>query len=284
MVHWLTWLTLAAISAPPGPRILVHGHRGCRAVRPENTRAAFQHALRAGVDVLEMDLAVTADDVVVVSHDPTLNPKICRGRGGEEIAPGIPIRSLTYAELARYDCGAVRHPDYPQQVPVPGSRIPRLEEVLARGKRSAVWFNIETKIPADHPEWTVPPERFAALVLEVVRRQGVESRTILQSFDYRSLRAMKRLAPKLRLAALDEEGQQDFVALARSAEADIISPRWDLVTSEKVRAARAAGLQVVPWTANTPEQWRRLIDAGVDAIITDDPEALIAFLKARGLR
>jgi len=156
--------------------------------------------------------------------------------------------------------------------------------VLARGKRSAVWFNIETKIPADHPEWTVPPERFAALVLEVVRRQGVESRTILQSFDYRSLRAMKRLAPKLRLAALDEEGQQDFVALARSAEADIISPRWDLVTSEKVRAARAAGLQVVPWTANTPEQWRRLIDAGVDAIITDDPEALIAFLKARGLR
>ena len=253
-------------------------------MRPENTLAAFEHALAMGVDALEMDLCVTADEVVVVSHDPTLNPAICRGPGGMEIAPDIAIRSLRYAELARYDCGSVRNPDYPHQVPVPGSRIPALTEVLRLGERSRVWFNIETKIPPGRPSLAPAPAKFAALVLQEVRKQRVEDRTILQSFDYRSLRAMKSLAPKMRLAALDEHGKQDFVTLARSAGADIISPKFNLVTRQQVRAAHAAGLQVIPWTANAPLDWLRLIEAGADAIITDDPEALIAFLKQRGLR
>jgi len=94
-------------------RLLVHGHRGCRAVRPENTLAAFRHALAAGVDFLEMDLSVTADDVLVASHDPLINETICRGPAG-----AVPIRSLTYAELRRFDCGSQRHPDHPHQVGV----------------------------------------------------------------------------------------------------------------------------------------------------------------------
>lgn len=252
-------------------------------MRPENTLPAFEHALRVGVDALEMDLAVTADDVLVTSHDPTINPAICRGPGGAEVAPGIAIRSLTYAELSRYDCGAVRNPSFPHQVPVPGTRIPTLDEVLCLGAPSRVWFNIETKM-RERLDLAPPPEKFAAMVLEAVRKHKVESRTILQSFDYRSLRAMKKLDPKMRLAALDDIGKEDFVKLARSAEADIISPRFDFVTPEKVRAAHEAGLQVVPWTANRPDQWRRLTEAGADAIITDDPEPLIAFLRQRGLR
>ena len=259
-------------------RILVHGHRGCRAVRPENTLPAFEHALKVGVDALELDLCVTADDVLVASHDPFISEALCRGP-----AVGVPIRSLTYQQLQQYDCGSLRNPNFPHQTPVPGTRIPTLDEILRLGGPAGVWFNIETKM-RERPDLAPPPEKFAAMVLESVRRHGVASRTILQSFDYRSLRAMKKLDPKMRLAALDDIGREDFVTLARSAQADIISPRFDFVTSTKVVAAHAAGLEVVPWTANRPEEWRRLIAAEVDAIITDDPEALIAYLKQRGLR
>src|SRR5712692_8875158 len=263
--------------------IQVHGHRGCRAVRPENTLPAFEHAIRVGVDALEMDLCVTADDVLVVSHDPFINPVICRGTGGSEVKPDLALRSLTFAELSRFDCGAVRNPAFPHQVPVPGTRIPAFEDVLRLAAPSNVWLNVETKM-REHPELAPPPAKFAAMVLQAVRKHGVESRTILQSFDYRSLRAMKELAPKMRLAALDDIGKEEFVTLARRASAGIISPRFDFITPAKVQTAHAAGLEVIPWTANQPEDWRALIQAGVDAIITDDPEALIAYLKQRGLR
>jgi glycerophosphoryl diester phosphodiesterase len=259
-------------------KILVHGHRGCRAVRPENTLPAFEHALKVGVDALEMDLCVTADDVLVASHDPLINEVICQGP-----KTGVPIRSLAYQQLLKYDCGSRRNPSYPHQVPVPGTRFPTLEEILGLGAPARVWFNIETKM-RERPDLAPPPEKFAALVLDAVRRHGVAARTILQSFDYRSLRAMKKLDPKIRLSALDDIGREDFVSLARSAQADIISPRFDFVTPEKVRAAHAAGLEVVAWTANRPEDWRRLIEADVDAIISDDPEPLIAYLQQRGLR
>ena len=263
-------------------RILVHGHRGCRAVRPENTLPAFEHALKAGVDAIEMDLCVTADDVLVCSHDPLVNAVICRAPGGGP-PQELPIRSLTYAELARYDCGSARNPDYPHQVLVPGARIPRLDDVLRLGAPTKVWFNIETKM-RERPDLAPPPDRFAALVLEAVRRHGVERRTILQSFDYRSLHAMKKIDPRMPLAALDDIGKEDFLALARRAGAGIISPRHDFVTPGKVRACHAAGIEVVAWTANRPEHWNRLLAAEVDAIITDDPEALIAYLAGRGLR
>ena len=260
------------------PKILVHGHRGCRAVRPENTLPAFEHALKVGVDVLEVDLCVTADDVLVASHDPLINEVICQGS-----QTGVAIRSLTYAELQRYDCGSRRNPSFPHQVLVPGARIPTLDAILRLGAPTKVWFNIETKM-RERPDLAPPPEVFARRVLEAVRKHGVASRTILQSFDYRSLRAMKKLDPSIRLSALDDRGQGDWVELARSAQAGIISPRHDFVTPEKVRAAHQAGLEVVAWTANRPEDWRRLLEAGVDAIISDDPEPLIAYLQQRGLR
>jgi len=104
---------------------------------------------------------------------------------------------------------------------------------------------------------------------------------ILQSFDFRTLHAMKALAPGIRLSALYSGRPRDFVEIAKEAGAGIISPAFRLVTPEQVRNAHAAGLQVVPWTANKPKDWDRLIAAGVDAIITDDPAALIAYLNHR---
>ena len=270
-------LSLMPLHAASG--ILVHGHRGARAMYPENTIPAFQYAIGIGVDVLEMDVAVTKDNVLVISHDPHINAEICTGPH-----PGIAIHELTLAELRQYDCGALKNPHFPKQHPVPGTRIPTLDEVLDLAKGNSVQFNIETKSFPDHPELTPPPEVFSKMMLDVIRKHKLESRSIVQSFDFRTLRAMRRLAPEIRLSALWENQARPFADVAREAEAGIISPDFHLVTPEQVKASHAAKIEVVPWTADTPQDWQRLIDAGVDAIITDDPAELIAYLKQKGLR
>lgn len=275
----LVFMFLLMFGVLTAGQILVHGHRGARALRPENTIPAFEFAIRAGADVLELDLAVTKDDVLVASHDPILNPEICRGPAGNAA-----IRELTFAELSQWDCGSLQNPKFPKQVPASGARIPSLDQILALAGQGSFHFNIETKIFQDRPELTPTPEKFTQLLLEAIRRRKLESRVIVQSFDFRTLHAMKKLDPEIRLAALVEKEPVDFVHASRIAGAGIISPEQRLVTPERVRAAHAAGLQVVPWTANTAADWDVLIQAGVDAIITDDPAALIAYLKQNGLR
>lgn len=274
------FVTLAASSSQPSgsQKILVHGHRGARARRPENTIPAFRYAIDEGVDVLELDLAVTKDNVLVVSHDPLINPAICTG-GKTSIA----IRTLTVAEVRQYDCGSLRNPRFKTQMPVPGTRIPTFDEVLDLALLGKFEFNVETKIFPDRPELTPGPEEFAGLVLAALRKHHVEDRVILQSFDFRTLRAMHRLAPKIRLSALYEGKERNFVEIASEAEATIISPEYPLATPKQVAAAHAAGLQVVPWTANTAADWDKLIEAKVDAIISDDPATLLAYLKEKNL-
>ena len=272
----LLFISLMAFAAP---KILVHGHRGARAMRPENTIPAFEYAIQAGVDVLELDMAVTKDNVLVVSHDPYLHPPVCSGP-----QPKATIHELTLAQVREWDCGKVTNPGFPKQTPVPGTHMPTLDEVFDLAPRGNVQFNIETKIFADHPELTPPPDEFAQLVLAMVRKHHLEKRVMLQSFDFRTLHAMKKLAPEIALVALWEGADRDFVSIAQEAGATIVSPAYRLVTPEKVRAAHAAGLQVVPWTANTPADWDKLVAAQVDAIISDDPAELIAYLKSKGLR
>lgn len=268
------------------PRIEVHGHRGARALRPENSLPAFAYAMAQGVDVLEMDLAVTRDDVLVVSHDSQMNAAFCRGPAGAERV----IRKMTLAELRRWDCGAVANAGFPKQAAVPGTRVPTLQEVFDLVKRegSGVGFNIETKISLDKPELTPAPKRFAELVLEVVRKNNLTERVILQSFDFRTLRAMRKLEPKMRLSALypiqASLRHRTLVDLAKEAGAGIVSPQFATVRKEEVAAAHRAGLTVVAWTANEPAVWDKLIEAEVDGIISDDPAALIAYLKGKGLR
>jgi glycerophosphoryl diester phosphodiesterase len=278
MKRALLWIVLA-MTTQAATRIQVHGHRGARAMRPENTIPAFEYAIGIGADVLELDMAVTKDNVLVVSHDPTMLPKICEGP-----KPGTAIHELTLAQLREYDCGKRKNPDFPKQQPVPGTRVPTLDEVFALARGNKIEFNIETKIFLDKPELTPSPEEFAKLVLAEVRKHHLEKRVILQSFDFRTLHAMKKLAPEIRLSALYEGKPKDFVEIAREAGAGIISPRYPLVTKEQVAAAHRAGLEVVPWTADTPGDWDKLVDAKVDAIISDDPAELIAYLKAKHLR
>lgn len=262
------------------PKILVHGHRGARARLPENTLPAFQYAIEQGVDALEMDMAVTKDNVIVISHDPLLHGPVCTGPLESAV-----IHTLTLAEVRQWDCGKVQNPRFATQRTVPSTRMPTLDEVLELATRGTFDYNIETKSFPAKPEYTPPPAVFARMVLEKIRQYKLEKRIILQSFDFRTLVAMRKLAPEVRLSALTEADKRDFAAIAaEAAMAEIVSPEFHLVTPAKVEAAHKAGLQVVPWTANTEADWNLLIQAKVDAIITDDPATLIAYLKKKGLR
>jgi glycerophosphoryl diester phosphodiesterase len=295
----------------------VQGHRGARGLAPENTLAGFARALEIGVTTLEMDVAVTADGVVVVSHDPALNPDITRGPDGQFIAPpGAPIRSLTLDQLRRYDVGRIRPGSryaalYPEQVPVDGERIPTLAEVLALTHRlgaEAVRFNIETKVFPDRPGLTVAPEEMAARLVAVLDEAGVVSRAIVQSFDWRVLAWFQANRPDVTLAWLTSaHGGADTVSprggrpspwlaghdpaahggsvprMVHAAGGRLWSPDHRSLREDEVAEARALGLTVIPWTVNDPTAMDRLIAWGVDGIITDYPDRLRAVLARRGM-
>jgi glycerophosphoryl diester phosphodiesterase len=277
----LVLLAGSVITMQAQTKILVHAHRGGRAMRPENTLPAFEYAIGLGVDVLELDMGVTKDNVVVVSHDPYLSAPVCSAPAGSPAK--VAIHTLTLAEIKQWDCGKVQNPGFAKQTPIPGTRMPTLDEVFTLAAKSNVEFNIETKITADHPDLAPPPDEFVKLVLDVIRKHKMEKRVMLQSFDFRTLHAMKKIAPEIRRVALWEGKERDFVEIAKDADAPIVSPAYRLVTPEKVAAAHAAGIPVVPWTANRPTDWDKLVAAKVDAIISDDPAELLSYLKSKRL-
>jgi glycerophosphoryl diester phosphodiesterase len=194
------------------------------------------------------------------------------------------ISRLSLAELLRFDCGSLTDRRFPRQVAVPGARSPTLEEVLALASRGDFRFNIEVKTFPQRPHLGPPPEAYAGLLMDAVGRGGLDGRVEVQSFDLRVLRAVRVLDRALPLAALCQFGRRGFLRQAREAGAVTVGPYQRLVTRGSVRRAHAAGLRVVPWTANRPRDWARLIRAGVDGIITDDPAGLIQYLGDRGLR
>jgi glycerophosphoryl diester phosphodiesterase len=272
-------IILTMLSSAAWSQIQVHGHRGARAMRPENTLPAFEYAIAAGVDALELDMAVTKDNVLVVSHDPELRGPVCSGPTEKAV-----IHELTLAQVRQWDCGGKQNPGFPNQQAVPGTKMPTLDEVFALAPKGKFLFNIETKSFPNRPEVTPPPEEFARMVLASIRKHHLEARVVVQSFDFRTLVAMKKLAPEIQLSALYSGAPKDFVALGKESGAQTVSPVASLVTPEQVKAAHAAGLKVLPWTVNTPQEWERLVNANVDGIISDDPAALIAWLREKGKR
>ena len=266
----------------------IQGHRGARSVLPENTLPAFEYALSIGVDTLELDLAVTKDMKLVVSHDPHINPVICKSTDGKAIeAPGPLIFEMLLSDVKKYDCGALQNPRFPKQKPVPGTPMPTLEEVFALVRTSkhpaakTVQFNIETKILPDTPTYTTDPKTFARLVVESIRKSGFLKRSTLQSFDYRTLEAAKALEPKLRRVTLSENPKEDLVKTTRELKPFAMSPQWEMLDASKVKAIQDLGAKVIPWTLNTEEAWGKVIAMGVDGIITDDPAELQAYLKRK---
>ncbi len=193
-VFGLSLMPALAQNAPGGAAAARHAgfdieaHRGGRALRPENTLQSFANALSMGVDTLELDMGVTKDGVVIVSHERGLDPDLARTADGSYVpAPGIPFVKLTLAEVKRYDVGRIRPGSayaarFPDQLAVPGTRIPTLAEVFALVRRSGdhhVRLNIETKIDPNHPDESPDPERFVALVLDLLRREAFAGRVMI---------------------------------------------------------------------------------------------------------
>ncbi len=293
----------------------LQGHRGARGLLPENTLPAFAQALAIGVTTLELDTAVTQDGVVVVSHDATLNPDITRGSDGQWLARNdIAIHTLNFAQLQHYDVGRIRpQSNYAQrfsmQQPIDGTRMPPLADVFALTRRagnSTVRFNIETKISPEQPQHTLSPEAFARALIALIRAENLESRVTIQSFDWRTLLVVQQEAPQIATVYLSvQQSWQDNIRakevsspwtadfhvsrygsvpqMIKAAGGAVWSPYFADVTRQTVLEAQQAGLKVVVWTVNEARDIARMIDFGVDGIISDYPDRLRRIAAERGL-
>ena len=311
---WLlaAWLLAACSATAPTPKrdFDLQAHRGGRALAPENTLAAFDNAMEMGVTTLELDIGLTADGVVVISHDTVLNPEHTRDANGAFLtAKGPAIRALTLAQLQAYDVGRIDPASnygkqFALQVPRDGERIPTLaalfERVRARGA-AQLRFNIETKLDPSRPEETAAPEQMVRALLAEIDKAGMGSRVTVQSFDWRTLALVGQWAPQLQRAYLTSARTlrdprwtsglrlEDFGSAPRLVKAAvgnspgpvIWSPAFAELTAAQVREAQALGFQVVPWTVNQRADMARLMDWKVDGLITDDPALLRDLMRER---
>ena len=317
MPAWRHTLLASAVAfAMPAAAFDLQGHRGARGYLPENTLAAFGKALETGVTTLETDLAITKDGVVVISHDPDLNPALVRGPNGFWLtARGPAIRTLTLAELKTYDVGRVNPSSsygkqWPLQLARDGERVPTLAELFAfvKARDPNVRFNLETKITPTSGDTVVDPETFVALAVAEIRAAGVVGRTTLQSFDWRTVVISKRVAPELETACLtaqfpnfdtvkpDASGRSPWQAglvpaehgnsvprLVKAAGCAIWSANSAGLSAGLVREAQALGLKVLAWTVNESAEMARMIEMGVDGLITDYPDRARKALSERGI-
>jgi glycerophosphoryl diester phosphodiesterase len=310
---------IAAILMAPRSALAfdLEGHRGARGLAPENTLKAFATAITIGVTTLELDLGMTKDDVLVVSHDSFLNPDHTRGPDGKFLqARGPAIRSLTLAELQRYDVGRLKPgtsyaASFPEQRGMDGIRIPALTEVLdlvRRVKADHIQFNIETKLTPTSAADAPDPDTFAAALAQMVRAGDLARRVSIQSFDWRTLMAMRRIAPDIQRVCLTIDGGNgdtlrrgapaaspwtaglDIDAfggsaprLVAAAGCSVWSPLFHNLTRDTLAESKSLGLAVVPWTVNDRAQMERLIALGVDGIITDYPNRLRAVMAEKGM-
>lgn len=279
--------------ASQGYRPEVHGHRGCRGLRPENTLPAFLHALELGVDVLELDVVISGDQQVVVSHEPWLAARLGTGPHGERISPpherAYNLYQLPYAAIRRCVVGALPLASFPKQVPVATYR-PLLRDVLQavesacrRAGRPSIGYAVEVKSsPAGDDIFHPTPLHFVELVLAELQAAGVAERTTLLSFDPRILRAARAQAPRQALCLLNESLTPAAVLFAALGFVpDTYGPDFELLTTDTVQALQAAypHLRLVPWTLNSPADFTQALEWQVAGITTDYPDQLLAMLS-----
>ena len=322
LLNLLNWkraaaaLALCALGLPAGALDL-QGHRGARGLAPENTLPAFETGMRHGVSTLELDIAITADGVLVVHHDLALNPAVTRDERGQWLEQAsAPISTLTWSQVQRYDVGRLKPGSnygkpYPDQVPVDGTRVPRLADLFEMVKKSGndrLRFAIEIKTDPHKPEATRPPDEFARLLVDEIKRADMLGRVQILSFDWRGLQAVQKLAPQVPTVYLTAQqrwldnvqadaaqpspwtagfGYRQYGSVPRMIKAaggSVWSVHFNDLDAAKLKEAHELGLKVLAWTVNDPAAMGRLIDLGVDGLVTDRPDLARQVMDARGLK
>jgi glycerophosphoryl diester phosphodiesterase len=268
-----------------------------------------------GVNTLELDIGVTSDAAIVVSHERKLNPDLARGPDGAYIAPpGIPFVQISLDEVKKYDVGQIRPgsayaAQFPDQHSVPGTPIPTLIEVFDLVRKSGdtdVRFNIETKIDPNFAAESPDPQRFVSLLLDLLQQQKFSDRVMVQSFDWRTLQLVQQQAPRIPTVyltlqkgsgatnSLDKATEwtagfnpadygRSFPRTIKAAGGAIWSPYFRDIDAALISESHQLGLKVVVWTVNTPKDIARMIDIGVDGVISDHPDLLRKIAAEKGI-
>lgn len=272
--------------------IQIHGHRGARGLFPENTLTAFIEAVKLGVRTLEMDVVISKDMKVVVSHEEWMNEAFCLQPNGKDIEINSKekynLYKMSYAEIALYDCGSKRNPDFPNQKNSPEHK-PLLSEVInaietytKTNHLTVVTYNIEIKseLAGDnifHPE----PSTFVKLVLNELETHPINNRFILQSFDVRILQEIKKNKSEILIGLLIENNDNFQTNLDRLGFIpNMYNPEFPLVTVELIKKLHQKNIKIIPWTVNEVSDMKRLITMGVDGLITDYPNRAIELIKS----
>ena len=270
-------------------KIDVQGHRGCRGLMPENTLPAFQKAIDLGVNTLELDLVISKDKKVVVSHDPFMNHDIALDPSGNQISKSeeksYNLYTMTYDSIKMYDCGSKEHPRFPNQKKLKVHK-PLLSEVIDLAEEQTqhnIQYNIEIKsLPIWDNVFTPNVQEFVALVLEVINKKGISNRVTLQSFDVRTLEEIKKNAPQIKTSLLVDEFESINDKLNQlSFKPEIISPYFKLIDASIVKELHDEGYKVIPWTLNEQKDIKAMIDFHVDGIISDYPDLVLQLLNVR---
>ncbi len=269
----------------------IQGHRGARGLAPENSIPAFILAADMGVKTLELDLVVSKDSQLVVSHEPFFSSDFCLDSDGIAIPKDsiINMFQLTYEEIMRFDCGTIRNPGFPEQKRIPSFK-PLLSDVIdsvesfTRNKGlEPLRYNIELKTTKEtdtvfHPS----PQAFSDLVYDLLKEKNLLDRVTIQSFDFRTLQYFNRTYPEVELVLLIEN-ELDWTSNIDSLgfKPEVYSPYYRLLSQEKVRDIQNAGMKVIPWTVNDFFDINKVLAWQVDGIITDYPDRALIITKKK---
>ncbi|HUC81355.1 MAG TPA: glycerophosphodiester phosphodiesterase family protein [Flavisolibacter sp.] len=276
--------TTQQATAPTQSGLDKQGHRGSRGLMPENTIPAMMKALELGVTTLEMDVVISKDNKVVVSHDVYFHQNITTTPEGKTLTKAEAEKRLLYTmpydSIRKYDVGLKPHPDFPRQQKLAVQK-PLLADLLdaAEKQNKNIHYNIEIKSKPDNDGKKHPPiEEFVDLAMAVINAKGTAARTTIQSFDPRALQVMHRKYPAVTTSLLMEGSDKrtlDEQLQQLGFTPNVYSPHFSLVTPALMEQCRQKNIKVVPWTVNTMEEMQRLIALKVDGIITDYPDLFL---------
>ncbi len=269
------------------PEFYKQGHRGARGLMPENTIPSMKQAIADGANVIEVDIQISRDKQVLVAHDPYINRTFSLLPGGGEIpeedATRYILYQMDYAEIRKFDVGSKYHPGFPDQkkieahIPLLGALVDSVEAYTAKMDLPPIIYNIEIKSdPARDGYYQPHPQELIDLVMEVISKRNIDNRFYIQSFDIRQIQQVHERYPGVVIGFLtgNSDASIDENLEAIGFQPQIYSPHFSLATTATVRRCHELGMKFVPWTVNSQEDMKELVEMGVDGIITDYPHLL----------